>query len=404
MPWPIEAKPQLIKELGSVKSYTLDPNWGNLYLSRDGSLAKQINKKQTISLPGTYFLTTLNDEKAIQITTFTIPYTSLPDTWHIATTDQLEELLKGVLQNNKEEVTIYFDKSSKTTNQISQIIGEQLEKLISTYPQLYYKTCHMTLYKQNQPKVVLKFTYTLENNFVKSQYATKIYEKAKNIIEQVVTEQMTPYEREWALADYLIKNITYGTQKKETEYTIWGALIEKQAVCDGYAKSFMYLLNSVGVPTLYIKGEGDGVAHAWNLVDIGKGYYHVDLTWADAENNQIGNYYNYINETDAYMALRHTWVKENYPKTPSVELLALAPLPHLKGVYKVNNLLEWEQLKKQLPKETYEAANIIFCDIDTNKWSLNKLLKEIVDIEKTPIQYSSYYKYNALLLNYSKSK
>lgn len=396
----IEAKDGLIKDIGTVKSYNIYPTSSKMYLSRDGSLARPIEGKQTISLPGTYFLTTINQEGNIDIITFTIPYTALASTFRIRTTDKLDELFKGVLQTYKDEVTIYFENGRYTRDELVQLIDEKLEKLVDTYPKLHYEQYSMTVYGQLHPKVTLKFKYALEDKAIKSQYDTKIHEKAKEIIEEVITSKMTDYEREWAIASYLIENITYGTQKNDKEYMVWGGLIDKIAVCDGYAKSFMYLLNSVGVPTLYIDGTGEGMPHAWNLVHIGDGYYHVDLTWADEENSQIGTYYNYINETDYYMSLSHTWDKDKYPKVDNYSLLSMYPPNDLQGVYKINSKSEWDKLKKEMVKDPYKEHNIIFYQLEKNRWSLDKLLKEIVELEKTPIYYSSYYKYNGLILNY----
>ena len=397
----IEAKEQLIKDMGVVKSYTTQEVTRNTYISRDGSLAKPIHGKQTISLPGTYFLTTINEKGNIDITTFTIPYTSISSTWYIRTTDKLDELLKGALETYKDEVTIYFENGRYTKDELNKLIGDKLDKLVDTYPKLYYKQCKMAIYGEWHPKVILKLTYFSERESIRPYYATKTHEKVKDVIEQVITPNMVDYEREWAIASYLIENITYGGENSDRAHMIWGGLIENVAVCDGYAKSLMYLLNSVGVPTLLVIGTGDGVPHAWNLVNIGDAYYHVDLTWADKEENQIGSYYNYINETDYYMRLSHVWNEDKYPKADEDKFLSIYLPIDLKGVYKISSKLEWDKLKKEIKQNPHSEYNIIFYQVERNKWSLNNILKEIVDLEKVPIYYSSYYKYNALVLNYA---
>ena len=57
------------------------------------------------------------------------------------------------------------------------------------------------------------------------------------MITQTVTSDMHAVERERALCDALIA------------HTIWGGIVNQVAVCNGYAKSLMYALNMVGVPT-----------------------------------------------------------------------------------------------------------------------------------------------------------
>ncbi|MDR0501102.1 MAG: RICIN domain-containing protein [Coriobacteriales bacterium] len=64
-------------------------------------------------------------------------------------------------------------------------------------------------------------------------------------------------------------------------------LSDNGIVCRGYATLYAFVLNNLGVPTVFVGGEmvsgGNPIGgHAWNLVlmDDGK-YYYADLTWAD---------------------------------------------------------------------------------------------------------------------------
>ena len=71
---------------------------------------------------------------------------------------------------------------------------------------------------------------------------------------------------------------TYGQDCPES-YTMYGAIVNGSAVCDGYAKAYSYLLRLAGVKSYSCVSET--LNHAWNLVCIDGVYYHTDVTWDD---------------------------------------------------------------------------------------------------------------------------
>ena len=87
--------------------------------------------------------------------------------------------------------------------------------------------------------------------------------------------------------DYLINNIDYDSSYQAVgTYSIYGALIEKKCVCEGYAKAFKYLLNSVGYECELLQGtatnsSGQTENHAWNAVKLNGIWYEIDTTWDD---------------------------------------------------------------------------------------------------------------------------
>ncbi len=87
--------------------------------------------------------------------------------------------------------------------------------------------------------------------------------------------------------DYLVENIEYDTSiSKQNIYNIYGALINGEAVCEGYARGFKYLMDSLGIPCTLVIGkgtnsEGNTENHAWNYVQISGNWYAIDCTWDD---------------------------------------------------------------------------------------------------------------------------
>ncbi|MBR1691947.1 MAG: leucine-rich repeat protein, partial [Lachnospiraceae bacterium] len=73
----------------------------------------------------------------------------------------------------------------------------------------------------------------------------------------------------------------------DDSYNLYGALVKKIAVCEGYARAYQYILREkLGIGCYYMSSES--MNHAWNAVLIGGKYYHVDVTWDDPVNDRIG--------------------------------------------------------------------------------------------------------------------
>ena len=87
--------------------------------------------------------------------------------------------------------------------------------------------------------------------------------------------------------DYLIESIAYDTSISQPSiYDIYGALVRKECVCEGYARAFKYLMDELEIPCVIIIGtatntQGETESHAWNYVQLGNSWYAIDTTWDD---------------------------------------------------------------------------------------------------------------------------
>ncbi len=94
--------------------------------------------------------------------------------------------------------------------------------------------------------------------------------------------------------DYLIANIEYdSTISKDNIYNIYGALINGEAVCEGYARAFKYLMDGLEIPCTLVIGtgrnsEGNTENHAWNYVLLNNNWYAIDATWDDPVVTGVG--------------------------------------------------------------------------------------------------------------------
>lgn len=89
------------------------------------------------------------------------------------------------------------------------------------------------------------------------------------------------------LHDLIINNIDYAYESGKTPqsakwaHSIAGVFTGQGAVCEGYAKTFEYVLTLAGIPNVYILGTGKNEAHAWNAVQMDDKWYLCDVTWDD---------------------------------------------------------------------------------------------------------------------------
>ena len=88
-------------------------------------------------------------------------------------------------------------------------------------------------------------------------------------------------EKAKIIADWMIENISY--EDNEEANTAYGALINKKAVCDGYAKAYDFLCKKAGLETIYVLSNESTMNHAWNMIRIEDKWYHIDVTWMEGD-------------------------------------------------------------------------------------------------------------------------
>lgn len=116
-------------------------------------------------------------------------------------------------------------------------------------------------------------------------YESQIEQEVQKILAKV--EGKSDYYKMQIIHDYLIDNVSYEeTVSKPNIYNIYGTLVNKESVCEGYAKTFKYLMDKVGIKSIVVIGEatdskGETQNHAWNYVYFNNAWYAIDVTWDD---------------------------------------------------------------------------------------------------------------------------
>ncbi len=172
------------------------------------------------------------------------------------------------------------------------------------------------------------FNYTTRDDVVvelQPFYSMTVAErdKAKPEFDAVVKSMLSDisgswkeYDRELAVHDALCNRVTYKDNGK-TSHNAYGALVNKTAVCEGYAEAFQYLMYQCGIQCLGVFGTAQSEQHKWNIVYVDGVYYDVDVTWDDPVVEQDAAAlvaHTYFNLSDAILFRDHDATDDrNYP-------------------------------------------------------------------------------------------
>ncbi|MBQ7715025.1 MAG: hypothetical protein IJT70_04050 [Clostridia bacterium] len=86
------------------------------------------------------------------------------------------------------------------------------------------------------------------------------------------------HDRLAVYCEYDVENY-YAGAVPDSSYTMYGAMVNRICVCEGYTKAYSYLLDRVGIKNYYCSSIQLG--HIWNIVYIDGVKYHIDTTWDD---------------------------------------------------------------------------------------------------------------------------
>ena len=228
--------------------------------------------------------------------------------------NQLDETSKTIykaLESNKENMKSgtyridFGDSFSDILNSENgqDELGDYYQSAIEAYtydnPDVFYLSPNKMYLNVETTTSASNITYNVyincgnENNYFADEFTSQ--EQVENAIEKVeyvkdiLLGKRTgdDYEDIKMVHDYLVDNIEYDTSiSADNIYDVYGALVNRVAVCEGYARSFKYILDEMGIPCVLVIGTGTNSRgeierHAWNYVEFQGNWFAVDCTWDD---------------------------------------------------------------------------------------------------------------------------
>lgn len=146
------------------------------------------------------------------------------------------------------------------------------------------------------------------------QIKAAMISEAQAIVDLAGTDR-AEWEKLLIAHDELVRRISYDTSLNQSNNQTASALLDDYSLCKGYAQSFKLICDLMSIECQVISGQADGIEHAWNLVKLDGGYYHIDVTHDDPvpDRGPSGPVdHRHFLRSDDMMSETHQWKRENY--------------------------------------------------------------------------------------------
>lgn len=176
-----------------------------------------------------------------------------------------------------------------------------------------------------------------------------VLDTAKKVIGEIITDDMSDYEKEKAVYDWLIGYTSYNASNlapisagDEYSHEPYGVLKYHTAICVGNSTTMKLFLDMTGIENKIIHSTENG-EHAWNLVKLDGEWYHCDVTF-DGGTGGIPAY-TYFNVPDSVKDDgSYPWNHEVIPSADGTKYCLIAnEAKELENVYDIPKYLK-EQL------------------------------------------------------------
>lgn len=207
-----------------------------------------------------------------------------------------------------------------------------------------------------------EFLYNTKN--LKSAEAQAKFDTEVDKALAQVDGSMTDVEKALVLHDYLVVNCKYNWEVGDTNrgtdmtvYSAYGALVEKDPVCQGYALAYKYLLNQAGITAVTL--SSNAMHHMWNQVYVNDKWYHVDVTHDDPFPDMEGKCYhdNFLRSDTGITSTGHEgWDSSAYPCDDDSYSTSLILKATEWPLYWADGGFYWVELKEYMTYGVYHGG------------------------------------------------
>ncbi len=156
-------------------------------------------------------------------------------------------------------------------------------------------------------------------------YAHSILERASAVLDEIITDGMTDFEKEKAIYTWMyeqgLKELTplpEGVPEYNAFKTAYGLLNGYGGDCMGWSGTFFTLCNMAGLDcvTVDVEATAGGAAddffadHRINMIRLDGEYYFVEAFWSWQKEDPSDGTYRYMNMTTEKAATEYTWLTE----------------------------------------------------------------------------------------------
>lgn len=212
---------------------------------------------------------------------------------------KVAENFRKQLVNRENEITLYYYSDELITGEYFNNLTSQLFDLAvqhtgkgneGDYILWHCQGWHVGANWSSNPNggFDMNITYTVSYLSDAAQ-EEKVAQIEKEVFRTLKISGKSDYQKVKAIYDYICSNVSYDYTNLNDDtyiqkYTAYAALIDKTAVCQGYASLLYRIVLDAGVDARVISGDAGG-PHAWNIVRLNGKYYNLDSTWDAGREN-----------------------------------------------------------------------------------------------------------------------
>ncbi len=183
---------------------------------------------------------------------------------------------------------------------------------------------------------------------------------AKKVLDEIITDGMSDYEKELAVYNWMVKNIKNDSgmmsvipTSGQNAATPNGVLKSKTAVCVGYATTFRLFMQMMDIECKVVHTT-DRI-HSWDEVKLDGEWYHTDI-YSDAGSP----HYSHFNMNDKQCSDGYEWNTDFFPAATGTKYnYAVMNNEKLDDVYKLP-----KKIKKAMEDKNYFLAYNLGQDVD----------------------------------------
>lgn len=270
--------------------------------------------------------------------------------------NQLTDIQKNIYNQLYKTVETVSESTTISLNSVTQDeISIIFRALRYDHPEIYWIQAYKYIIDEKSDQLYFYPTY-LVNAEEKSLYDEQLSVWTERAL-STVNSEMTTYEKEKAIYDFIVDNTEYNLDSELNQSLI--SVVKGKSVCLGYTKAMKHICDKINIPCVIIEGTSkDGIAHSWNKVQINDAWYNVDATNSNTA-QMFSNSYDMFNITDELISIQYTEtqigeestsgessIEFEYPIANSIE----ADYYKMKGLY-INSLNEIETVVNNHIKE-----------------------------------------------------
>ncbi len=189
------------------------------------------------------------------------------------------------------------------TQESQNAIDEAYSGAVNSNPKYFYFESSFTYSYYTDSYLIATLYMYINYDFYQQvgAFDAELARMEEEAVPAAIRSGLTDTHKALLVHDYLALNLRYDYEalsltQTDTDFlaahSAYGPVINKRAVCQGYALCYIAMLQDMGVDACYV-GSTDNY-HAWNMVTTEAGIYHVDVTfddpgWGQADLNVDGD-------------------------------------------------------------------------------------------------------------------